>query len=181
MLGKITKLASAVHGATVCQRFFERFRLFMGMHWEKLSALPPADVEQLKWFGWPMENKKLYKQTFEIKMVSLLSLARWSLCGWDSRHGMIDACDRRSETASYRTADWWSLGGGLLKFPGYVPLFWFMVPGNEIYLSTWMIFSPESAWLHPSNQWGDSMVFHEKNTCWNPSMINPKVVLKQSG
>ena len=36
---------------------------------------------------------------------------------------MIDACDRRSETASYRTADWWSLGGGLLKFPGYVPLF----------------------------------------------------------
>lgn len=47
MLGKITKLASAVHGATVCQRFFERFRLFMGMHWEKLSALPPADVEQL--------------------------------------------------------------------------------------------------------------------------------------
>ena len=48
MLGKVTKLASACHGATVVPRFFERFRLFMAMHWEKLSKL---SKDQLDRFG----------------------------------------------------------------------------------------------------------------------------------
>lgn len=35
-LGKITKLSGAVHGATVCKRFFQRFSLFLSMHWQRL-------------------------------------------------------------------------------------------------------------------------------------------------
>jgi len=36
MLGKITRLASACHGATVVTRFFQRFGLFMALHWDKI-------------------------------------------------------------------------------------------------------------------------------------------------
>ena len=37
MLGKLTKLASACHGATVISRFFQRFRLFLGLHWQRIE------------------------------------------------------------------------------------------------------------------------------------------------
>ena len=37
MLGKLTKLASAVHGGTTCKRFFERFKLFLAMHWQNIA------------------------------------------------------------------------------------------------------------------------------------------------
>ena len=35
-LGKLTRLASACHGATVVQRFFQRFGLFLSMHWDNI-------------------------------------------------------------------------------------------------------------------------------------------------
>lgn len=38
MLGKLTKMASACHGAAVIQRFFQRFGLFLGLHWERIEA-----------------------------------------------------------------------------------------------------------------------------------------------
>lgn len=37
MLGKLTKLASAVHGASVISRFFQRFCLFLGLHWQRIE------------------------------------------------------------------------------------------------------------------------------------------------
>ena len=43
MLGKITALAAACHGATVVKRFFQRFSLFLSMHWEKLRELPKLE------------------------------------------------------------------------------------------------------------------------------------------
>lgn len=36
MLGHITRLASACHGATVVVRFFQRFGLFLALHWDNL-------------------------------------------------------------------------------------------------------------------------------------------------
>ena len=45
-LGKITTLAGAVHGATVVRRFFERFTLFMSMHWAKLKCLKPSEIQE---------------------------------------------------------------------------------------------------------------------------------------
>ncbi len=46
-LGKITKLANAVHGATVIQRFFDRFRLFLAIHWEHINNLTQEEVEEI--------------------------------------------------------------------------------------------------------------------------------------
>lgn len=46
MLGKITKLASAVHGGTVIQRFFDRFRLFLAIHWEHINNLPQEELKE---------------------------------------------------------------------------------------------------------------------------------------
>jgi hypothetical protein len=36
VLGHITRLASACHGATVVVRFFQRFGLFLALHWDNL-------------------------------------------------------------------------------------------------------------------------------------------------
>lgn len=36
MLGKLTTLASACHGGSVVPRFFQRFGLFLAMHWETI-------------------------------------------------------------------------------------------------------------------------------------------------
>ncbi|CAL1128802.1 unnamed protein product [Cladocopium goreaui] len=47
MLGKITKIASATHGATVAKRFFQRFSLFLGMHWEKLCNLQDMEIQEI--------------------------------------------------------------------------------------------------------------------------------------
>lgn len=58
------------------------------------------------------------------------SLARWSLCGWDSRHM---GWSKRATAAvkQLATAQQWSLGGGLLKFrtlhSRVCALFWFRV------------------------------------------------------
>lgn len=49
MLGKITKIASAAHGATVAKRFFQRFSLFLGMHWEKLCNLQDMEIQEIWW------------------------------------------------------------------------------------------------------------------------------------
>ena len=55
MLGKLTKLASAVHGGTTCKRFFERFRLFLAMHWQNIAK---SDLSK----GWKFENLYRRKQ-----------------------------------------------------------------------------------------------------------------------
>jgi len=47
MLGKVTKLASSCHGKTVIARFFDRFRLFLAMHWQKLDGLPTAQIHEV--------------------------------------------------------------------------------------------------------------------------------------
>ena len=36
MLNHVTKLASAVHGASVVPRFFQRFQLFLSLHWDNI-------------------------------------------------------------------------------------------------------------------------------------------------
>ena len=120
------------------------------------------------------------------------SLARWSLCGWDSRHM---GWSKRATAAvkQLATAQQWSLGGGLLKFrtgrdciafQGMCPFLiqgWSqMAPGNEIYTF-------QHEWSFHLNLHGftqaisDSMVFHEENPCGNPSMINPEVLSKLKG
>ncbi len=45
-LGKLTKLASACHGGSVCIRFFQRFKLFLSMHFEKLENLPEEEIRE---------------------------------------------------------------------------------------------------------------------------------------
>lgn len=47
-LGKLTRIASACHGATVIKRFFERYVLFCALHWENLENLP-EDVVKESW------------------------------------------------------------------------------------------------------------------------------------
>lgn len=47
MLGKVTKLASSCHGKTVIARFFDRFRLFLTMHWQKLGGLPTEQIHEV--------------------------------------------------------------------------------------------------------------------------------------
>jgi hypothetical protein len=47
MLGKLTKLARAVHGATVCKRFFDRFSLFLAMHWQNIANLPQEAIDEI--------------------------------------------------------------------------------------------------------------------------------------
>ena len=37
MLGYLTKLASACHGRTVVIRFFQRFSLFLALHWDNIA------------------------------------------------------------------------------------------------------------------------------------------------
>lgn len=46
MLGKITKLASSCHGGTLIIRFFQRFKLFLSMHFEKLENLPEEEIRE---------------------------------------------------------------------------------------------------------------------------------------
>ena len=36
MLGKVTRLASQCPGSNVLQRFFQRFCIFLAMHWEAI-------------------------------------------------------------------------------------------------------------------------------------------------
>ena len=36
MLGKLTTLASSCPGSNVLQRFYQRFNLFLAMHWERI-------------------------------------------------------------------------------------------------------------------------------------------------
>ncbi|CAK9018454.1 Nipped-B-like protein B [Durusdinium trenchii] len=43
-LGKLCQLASAVHGGCVIRRFFDRYRLFLAMHFERLQSLPPEQT-----------------------------------------------------------------------------------------------------------------------------------------
>ena len=45
MLGHLTKLASACHGATVVKRFFQRFGLFLSLHWDNITR------RAANWFG----------------------------------------------------------------------------------------------------------------------------------
>lgn len=38
MLGKVCKLASQCPGSNVLQRFYQRFTIFLAMHWEKIET-----------------------------------------------------------------------------------------------------------------------------------------------
>ncbi len=40
MLGKVTKLASQCPGSNILPRFFQRFNLFLAMHWEHIISSP---------------------------------------------------------------------------------------------------------------------------------------------
>lgn len=48
-LGKICRLASSCHGKTVVQRYFDRFRLFIYMHWHMLQDLPYEQIKEAVW------------------------------------------------------------------------------------------------------------------------------------
>ena len=171
MLGKITKLASAVHGGTVCQRFFERFRLFMGMHWENSVRFHQRMLNNYSDLAGQWRTKKCTNKPLQLKWYPYLAwppdryVAGIPGMGWSM---LATAAVKQLATAQQTGGP---LGEDCWSFQGMCPFFDSWSQGmKSTYQHEWSF-----------NQWGDSMVFHEKNTCWNPFMINPKVVLKQSG